>query len=149
MEERRFYTNPKDEGLLFPRRIRGKVSHWENEIDKEEHEIQTVGEELCKNYGFSFFRIPDAIYFAIKYHPDLPDFEKKQMLQYIEGFPDLMPILPKGDFNVCQILEIKTERGKLSKSQRKFRSRGLKYELARGIKQTKEKLMRFFENAGS
>jgi len=137
----RYHENPKDKGLKFPRKIKIKATRYKKPANPES-EIQVFAENFCKMLGYGIIRIPDAIYWAIKYHPDLPEFKKAQMLKYIKSQPDLGVYKADGKYNKLMWLELKSTAGRMSPGQKEFAER-CNVEVSYGMDETEKAIKDF------
>lgn len=118
-----------------------------------ERDLQVRAENLCISLGIRFFRIPDKLNGFLRNYA--PTWVRVFVARYFSGLPDMLLFKPRfrpvdsdqpdphdQDDNICRLLEIKTEAGKLSQGQRKWHS-GLDVIVTYGWPET-EKAIRDF-----
>jgi hypothetical protein len=106
-------------GFIAPpgARKRPKVS----KVTIKEKDLQAMAEDLAFALGIRFFRIPDKLLSFLAFAA--PAWTRIFVARYFAGVPDLMLFRPiKEGKNEVLFVEIKTEAGKLSQSQKKWHS---------------------------
>lgn len=89
-------------------------------IPETEAEIQAKCEDWLLLKGMTFLRIPDAAY---KNVGSCSWRDRKQIADYLKGWPDLMIWEPQEDCNRVLAIELKRKGGRLSQGQRKVHQR--------------------------
>jgi VRR-NUC domain len=112
-------------------------------VTMKERDIQGLAENLCNSLGIRFFRLPDSLlgYLARCTVVWIRVFVGR----YLAGLPDILLFKknPAGD-NICRMIEIKTEAGKLSQGQIKWHS-GLNVHVCYGWDETEAAIMAFYD----
>lgn len=83
-----------------------------------ERDIQLQAEALLSSLGVVYIHIPDAVYRLI-HSPVVSIGQKMQIASALAGFPDI--IIPAQKGYEAHNIELKTEKGKLSTGQVRFR----------------------------
>lgn len=109
-----------------------------------EHTLQLQAEELCNVLGIRFFRIPDKLLAFLKLYA--PVWVRVFVARYFAGVPDMMLFKQiEGNRNEVLFLEIKTETGTLSPSQKKWHN-GLNVIVTHGWDETERIIKQFYKN---
>jgi len=114
-------------------------------VTAKERDVQAMAEEYCQLRGVRFFRLPDALNRWLMGFA--PASIRVFCARYLAGLPDMLLFrkLSSGD-NICRMLEIKREDGKVSQSQKKWHQ-GLDVRVPRGWDQVKKEIDEFVESA--
>ena len=99
------------------RKARG-ASRARSKNSVPESALQKQVEEYLDWNGYNYIRIPDELYRYVYAMQFVPIWIKKIISKYVAGVPDIT-ILKKEGVYVC--IELKTESGKLSVAQKRFR----------------------------
>ena len=83
--------------------------------------IQGLAESLCNRLGITYFRLPNLLYMAVYASNRVPIQRKKQISDYIKGFPDLVLFNPVKMQYLA--IEIKTEVGVVSRQQNEWKEK--------------------------
>jgi len=87
----------------------------------KEKDLQAMAENLCNSLGIRFFRLPDSLLGYLARCPVV--WIRVFVGRYLAGLPDMILFKksPNGD-NICRMIEIKTEGGRVSQGQAKWHS---------------------------
>lgn len=114
-------------------------------VTVSEKDLQSRAENLCLALGIRFFRLPDSLLAYLARCPDA--WVRVFVSRYLAGVPDLLLFkrLNNGT-NVCKMIEIKTEAGKLSQGQEKWHS-GLNVTVTYGWPDTEKAIIEFAQQS--
>jgi predicted Holliday junction resolvase-like endonuclease len=109
----------------------------------KERDLQAMAEDLCLTLGIRFFRIPDKLLGFLSGYA--PTWVRVFVARYFAGVPDMMLFkkLPDGR-NEVLFLEIKTEAGELSASQKRWHL-GLSVIVTHGWEEMRDVITQYAE----
>ena len=85
--------------------------------------IQAQVELYLRLKQVPFIRLPDALMRGIFASYHIPVHQKKIIAEYLRGLPDVMVLKPDGRYCKMLPLELKTEVGKLTQSQKHWQTK--------------------------
>ena len=107
--------------------------------------IQGLAEALCDRLGITYFRLPDVLMRAVFASDRVPIHQKKEISDYISGFPDLVLFNPVKMQYLA--IEIKTEGGVMSKKQEEWKEK-INSLVTVGWEETEKAILGFHNNKG-
>ena len=91
-------------------------------MTEKESDLQKRTEVYLDLRGAPYIRLPDTLLSGVFANPHISPQNKKFISSFIKGLPDLVVFHPrmiiKGKYRVTLPIELKTERGKMSPSQK-------------------------------
>jgi hypothetical protein len=105
-----------------------------------EAELQDKVEDILLDLDLQYVHIPGNLQRYLRTRA--PAHIAAEASRAFKGMPDLLIFSKHEEYNVCLLLELKTEIGKLSQSQRDW-SKGLNLHVAYGIEEAKNILSEF------
>jgi len=129
---------PKRNSMKEKAKNLGKVKN--PKVTNPEKEIQAFAEQLLAMYDVPFVRVPDSILKGFFCSQSIPIWTKRHVKEYLSGLPDLILFNP--DKGTYKAIEIKTEKGRLSAHQERWKKK-LNTTVTMGWEATKHEIMEF------
>ena len=130
--------------MMFPKQKKRNGKRYSKPASAKatmsEEELQDKVEDLLTYYGLQYVHVPGNLQRYLRTRA--PAHIAAEASRAFKGMPDLLVFSADGDYNVCLLLELKTEIGKLSQSQKDW-SNGLNLSVAYGFEEAKEILEKF------
>jgi hypothetical protein len=112
-------THPKDIGLPLARKLKPRRNAKDKSIAPEKILQRQINSYLDLRSA-PFLRIPDSAFRMIFANPSVPIWIKKEISDYIKGFPDNTVFKKSGSDILCLPIEVKIVGGKMSQSQKRW-----------------------------
>lgn len=140
------FHKPKDDPEFQKRKKLSKKGYKEvtpKDASEKESIVQGYAEDYLMRLGKPFIRFPDALWNALMNNPKIPLHIKKMASNYFKGLPDLMIPQRVGEYCFLFPLELKRDKGKMSKAQLEWQEK-LGTTVTRGWEETKGKIDDFY-----
>lgn len=86
-------------------------------VTDPESMLQGMAEQYLEARNVKPIRVPDLFWQSLINNPSIPVYVKKYISEYLKGLPDLIIPKRRGNETLILPLEIKTEKGIMSKAQ--------------------------------
>ena len=114
-----------------------------NKIVVPESALQNQLNDLLNQLKLKFIRISDALWTWIVYHA--PPKIRQMLSAMFGGMPDVITIASiSKKYNLCMAIEVKTEKGKLSKKQKTWQD-NISVQVNRSTAENEKSVLEFLE----
>ena len=133
--------------LAFPKQKKRSGKRYKKPVSSKvtmsEAELQDKVEDVLTDLGLQYVHIPGNLQNYLRGRA--PAHIAALASRAFKGMPDLLIFDKSGEYNVCLLLELKTEIGRLSQSQVNW-SKGLNLHVAYGYEEAEKIIKEFCTN---
>ena len=116
--------------MMFP-----KTKHKKRKATEPEKAVQHKVEAILDDLGLQYVHVPGSMQMYLRTRA--PAWIAKIASDAFKGMPDLLIFSAYKDYNICLLLELKTEAGTISQSQKSW-NKGLNLHVAYGYDEAVE-----------